>query len=183
MLQAQSTENQGLRGRTIQVESNKNSITLKVPDGGTPASYSVNGKIFTVGAGQERVLPPNATSIDLPQGTIVEAMSTNKQGVITIASITINEPISWSAIDPRPVRKAIESYTVVRYEKIYPNKEVVVYQDGVYTRTDANGNVIELIEAPFPPQAVQNLITVSQIIRQVTTNNNIISGTTATDRN
>lgn len=64
-------------------------VTVIVPDGGKAVTYKVEGKEFTVEAGQSRVLPANAVQVSLPEGTIVKTEVVKSDGSVNRAQLNI----------------------------------------------------------------------------------------------
>ncbi|MFD2158958.1 hypothetical protein ACFSW8_08620 [Rubritalea tangerina] len=161
----------------------KSEISVMVPEDGKPITYSVDGKDFSVGAGESVILPALVKDLVLPEGANLQTRRTKPDGTIVTALFVADKQITLPTVRVKQLRLASENLTLIKLTTESPLKdlEVVNFELGTRTVTTADGVTTTPITAATRGQ--QNLNRTSLFVEGQQTDVNTVTGATATDAN
>ncbi|MBK1832307.1 hypothetical protein JIN77_16330 [Verrucomicrobiaceae bacterium R5-34] len=79
------------------------SMSVAVPEGGAPVTYTVNGATVTIQPGQTGAIPPNATGVQLPAGCTISVTVTEPGQEPTTSSFSVDSAVTLDAVTPAAI--------------------------------------------------------------------------------
>ena len=120
-------------------------ITVDVPAGSAPVTYTVGGKTVTIAAGKSGTIPGDASGISIPAGVSLTTFNpTGKSGGSKTAVFNVSSPIkidgglSKSAVKAISGQLALSSFTNVKANGA--STVIKVDSDGGITKTTTDSN-------------------------------------------
>lgn len=87
------------------------SLSVSVPAGSAPVTYTVDGQTVTIQPGESGTIPANATGIQLPAGCTVTATVTDASGETTTSSYSTESAVTLDAVTPAAISANASAFT------------------------------------------------------------------------